>query len=212
MTDNREFDNVIPFPTESVAKFGFERVKRRKTDESKMEREGQLSLFPKPSGEVVPLPTDLGPFDEALLLDEQGDDKAAEAYRRAIDEGDSVADAYCNLGVMETMKGRREEAFQCFTNALKFDPQHFESHYNVGNLYFENGELKPAKLHYEVAAELEPDFPNVYFNLGIVNAMSEDFQSAFDALTQYKKLAPEDEGRKADKLLESLEHSIRSHP
>ncbi len=211
MDSEKKLDNVIRFPAENLPKFGFERVKKRSGSESRLERRGQLNLFSRPTGEVVPLPTGMSLFDQALLLDEQDDRQAADAYRRAIREGDSVADAHCNLGVMHTRKGRREDAFECFTSALKHDPQHFESHYNVGNLYFENGELRPAHLHYEIAAKLEPDFPNVYFNLGVVNAMSEQFQAAFDALARYKELAPADEGHKADELLAGLRRSLDKH-
>ena len=205
----KKFDNVIRFPTENLPKFGFERVKKR--SESPLERQGQLNLFSRARGDVVPLPTGMSPFDQALLLDEQDDRHAADAYSQAIREGDCVADAYCNLGVMHTRKGRRADAFECFTSALKHDPRHFESHYNVGNLYFENGELRPAHLHYEIAAELEPDFSNVYFNLGVVNAMSEQFQAALAALTRYKELATADEGHKADELLAGLRRSLDKH-
>jgi tetratricopeptide (TPR) repeat protein len=210
--DRKPTDNVIRFPTESLPKFGLQRVKKRR--ESKAEQHGQLNLFTDRSGsagDVVKLPTHIGPFDEALLLDERGEDGAADTYRRAISEGDCVADAYCNLGVMESRRGRKIEAFDCFKNALKHDPRHFESHFNLGNLYFEAGELRPALLHYEVAAGLDPEFPNVYFNLGVVSAMVEDFAAALKALTHYKDLAPEEEGRKADDLLASLRRSIQHH-
>lgn len=211
MTIKEPADNVIRFPVESVARFGFRRVKRRPPTESRMEREGQLNLFEKPAGEVVPFPAAHGLFDQALMLDDAGESRAAQAYREAIDAGDCVADAYCNLGVIETGLGNREAAFDCFKAALKHDPRHFESHYNVGNLYFENGELRPARLHYEIAAELDPDCTNVYFNLGVVDAMNGDFRGALDALEKYKSLAPVEEGGKADELIAQLRRSVPHH-
>ena len=204
MTD-KPIDNIIKFPTEAVRKFGFERVKERRSAE---ERHGQLNLFGEPGGEVVKLPTGVGAFDEALMLDEQGDNEAAESYRRAIEDGDCVADAYCNLGVMESTRGNTAKAFDCFTKSLEDDPRHYESHYNLGNLYFDTGDLRLARVHYEMAAEVEPDLPNVYFNLGLVSALSEELEKAVEALSRYKELAPDDEASKADELIHSLKLSI----
>ena len=204
----KELDNIIRFPAEKVTRFGFERVRRRRGSKSRLESLGQVNLFSHPPGDVVQLPTNASPFDEALRLDEDGDASAAEVYRRAIQDGDSVADAYCNLGVMETIKRHRDPAFQHFTEALKNDPRHFESHYNLGNLYLESGELQPARLHYELAAELESAFPNVHFNLAILHAMAGDVDAAITALGVYKDLATEEEQLKADDLIASLRRSI----
>src|SRR2546422_3791168 len=62
------------------------------------ELQGQLNLFRgAESGKLSRL---LTPFEEALLLHEQGDPKAAEAYREAISDGDNLPEAYCNLGII----------------------------------------------------------------------------------------------------------------
>src|SRR5262249_32721389 len=60
---------------------------------------GQLNLFPQP-GQLIRLPVRLSPFESALLLHERGDSRAAESYRKAIQDEDYVADAYCNLGIL----------------------------------------------------------------------------------------------------------------
>jgi tetratricopeptide (TPR) repeat protein len=196
---------VLQFSAKTPAKFGFERVKKRKkTDRDLL---GQLNLF-SGKGQILRLPRDISPFEEALLLDERGDRRAAESYGRAISEGDCVADAYCNLGILESNEGRTGKAFDCFTKSLRNDPRHFESHYNLGNLYFDSGDLRLARTHYEMAAEVEPTFPNLYFNLGLAHALNEEFRDAINALNRYKELAPKSEGRKADELLASLERGL----
>ena len=55
-----------------------------------------------------------------------------------------------------------------FTLSLKNDPRHVEAHYNLANLYYDAGDLQLAKLHYEAAAQIEPGFSLVYFNLSLV--------------------------------------------
>lgn len=200
---------ILHLPTKSPERLGFERAKRGKRVDPR--RHDQLGLFdPASTAQIHQLRGALTPFEEALLLDEQGDPRAAEAYRSAIGRADSVADAYCNLGILEYKAGKAGRAVDCFTEALKHDPRHFESHYNLGNLYFETGDVRLAKVHYEIAATLAPTFPNVYFNLGLVHAMNEEHPRAVESLTKYKELSTPEEGQKADELLASLKRIIAS--
>ena len=145
---------------------------------------------------------------KALLLDEHGDATAGELYRQAISEGDCGAEACCNLGILESEAGNRPHAFDCFTLSLANDPRHFESHYHLGNLYLDEGDFRLARLHYEICAVLEPDFPDTYFNLGLVLAMTREFDLAKDSILRYKARVPEPERVKADELLASLKQSL----
>jgi Flp pilus assembly protein TadD len=211
-------DNVVPFPGKSVPKFGFKRVLRRK--QARMEAEGQLNLFsPLPERNVagfgrgrragdVPLPRTVTPFESALLFDERGDESAADRYWKAITDGDSVADAYNNLGIIEYRRNNVSRAFNCFTNALETDPRHFEAHYNVANLYFETGNLRLARFHYEIAAEVRPNDAKLYFNLALAYALDEDFRAAVAALSHYRELTPHDEEAHAGELLDILSRTI----
>lgn len=169
------------------------------------ELQGQMSLFKPGRARVVRL---LGPFEEALLLHERGDERAAGLYREAIAEGDNLADAYCNLGIIELEQDRLPKALDCFTLALKNDPRHVETHYNLANLYFDVGDLQLAKLHYESAAELEPSFSPLHYNLALVCYRLNDLHGACAALHRYKELAPEDlEMEAIDELLKWLEQA-----
>ena len=67
------------------------------------ELQGQLNLFR--GGGTAKLSRLLTPFEEALLLHEQGDAKAADSYLEAINDGDNVAEAYCNLGIFNLDRG-----------------------------------------------------------------------------------------------------------
>jgi tetratricopeptide (TPR) repeat protein len=194
---------IIQFPAKQPSKFGFERVRKRRK-----ENPDQLNLFSPGLGKLLRLPTNISPFEEALLLDERDDSRAREAYLRAISEGDLAADAYCNLGIIESKAGRTTKAFDCFTKSLEHDPKHFESHYNLGNLYFEGDNIPLARMHYELAAEINPAFPNLYFNLGLVLAFMEETKAAIDALVKYQLLAPPEERRNAEDLLIGLRKSL----
>lgn len=198
---------ILKFPIHPPQKFGFERVKKPK-QVPQQKRKGQLNLFSHEPARIIEFQSNLSLFEQALFMDERGDEKAAELYAKSIEKGDCVADAYCNLGVLESLSGRSTKAFDCFTNSLKHDPRHFESHYNLANLYLDVGDFGLAELHYGLAAELEPDFPNIYFNLGIVHALRNKLDEAISAFEEYKKRAAPDECDKADELLATLKESV----
>ncbi len=187
-------------------KFGFTRVRRSRP---KRTPEQQLDLFP--AGKVIAFPAQLDPFEDALLRDEQGEiAHARDLYEAAIAAGDRVADACCNLGIIDYQSGNVDAAFDCFRTALKHDQRHWESHYNLANLYFDTGQYDPARVHYDMAAEIAPEFRNIFFNLGLALAMQGDYGAAIDALSSYRRLAPGEEGEAAEDLLAALRKTRQS--
>src|SRR5216117_3010990 len=195
---------ILKFPGQT-SKFGYKRVKKRA---KAAENPDQLVLFAQPTAQILNFGAALSPFEQALLLDERGDSKAAESYAKAIEEHDCVADAWCNLGIIESQKGNSTKAFDCFTTSLKHDPRHSEAHYNLGNLYFDANDFRLAQIHYEMAAEVDPSFANIYFNLALVQAINNDFSAAISALTRYQELVSKDEALNAEELLHNLKRSL----
>lgn len=201
---------IIKFSEAAPSKFGYRKAKRkRKID---LEDFGQLNLFNPPPSEakVVKMGSYFSPFEEALALDEMGDERSREYYLKAIEAGDSVADAYCNLGIIESNTGNFVRAIDCFTNCLRYDPRHFEAHYNLANIYADAGDLKLAKLHYEISIQLEPDFASSYYNLGVALALDHQYEAAIKALLKYKGMASFDEKINVEELIKSLERSLKS--
>lgn len=194
---------VIQFPVPNPEKFGFKPVRKKKATPPKG---GQLNLFT--GGKVVSM-NQLSTFEEALTLDEMGDPKARDIYQKAIQEGENLADAYCNLGILESHQQNFTKAIDCFTKSLKEDPRHFESHYNLANLYAEVGNWMLAKVHYQISIEIEPEFPNSYFNLALTLAMNKEIEEAIQKLLTYKNLAPAEDQGQADELINNLSRSLR---
>jgi tetratricopeptide (TPR) repeat protein len=193
---------IVKFPGQP-SKLGYKRVRKKAAEDP-----GQLVLFSQPTAEILEFAAGLTGFARALLYDERDDARAAELYRKAIDENDRVADAYCNLGIIECKEGNNTKAFDCFTNSLKHDPRHAEAHYNLGNLYFDLNDFRLAQNHYEMAATVEPSFANVYFNLALVLTINNEIDAAVAALATYQKFVPTEEARRAGELLDGLQKSL----
>ena len=195
---------IVKFPIPTPEKFGPERVRKKK--DSRRAQSGQLNLFY--GGKVVKL-NQLTAFEEALLFDEQGNKQRAKVgYQQAIEQDDSLPDAYCNLGIIESLDGSHTKAIDCFTNCLKLEPRHFEAHYNLANLYGEIGNFPLAKAHYQISIQLESTFPNSYFNLGLTLAMNKEFDQAIKVLNQFRKIAPSEDQKLADDLIQKLMSAI----
>ena len=206
--------NALPSPEDGSYTYDFQaltlfrRVREKRSQgltikQIESELQGQLSLFRPVGGHVARL---LTPFEEALLLHEQGNLDSAEFYKQAISEGDNVAEAYCNLGIIDLDSGNVIGALDHFTQSLKHDPRHVEAHYNLGNLYYDAGDFPLARLHYEAASQIEPNFSLVYYNLDLVYHRLNNVTGATQALTRYRDLEPGDEEIElVDQLLKVME-------
>jgi tetratricopeptide (TPR) repeat protein len=195
---------ILKFPGEAT-KLGYSRVRprgRRPQDPN------QLDLFLPAPVRISNLSSGLSPFELALACDERDDVQAAALYAKAIENQDCVADAYCNLGIIESKKGNAAKAFDCFTTTLSHDPRHAEAHYNLANLYFELNDFRLAQMHYEMAAKVDPAFANVYFNLALVQSINNELAAAVDTLTRYQQLVTVEEASLADDLLRNLRQSL----
>ncbi len=195
--------NIIDFPIQKPPS-GLKRVKKSSTIELRYTNQMDLFSQESPENNIYVLPSSLSPFEQALMLDDRNDKTAKDAYLNAVNLNDCAADAYCNLGILEYESGNTIKAIDSFTKSLKNDPRHFESHYNLANLYSELGNLPLAKVHYEFARELRPNFSDICFNLGLVYAMTKDFKSALKTLSEYMEMVPAEEGENAAKLIESI--------
>ncbi|SHH80194.1 Tetratricopeptide repeat-containing protein [Chryseolinea serpens] len=195
---------VVKFPLPTPEKFGPVRVEKKK-DVPTENKAGQLNLF---TGAKIVRLHQLTEFEEALITDNQGDSNGArKLYLKAIEEGEALADAYCNLGIIEWQEGNTTKAIDSFTLSLKNEPRHFEAHYNLANLYGEIGNFPLAKVHYEVSIEVEPTFPNSYFNLALTLAMNKEFDAAVKALYQYRQLTAPENHQQADDLIRKFQEA-----
>ena len=132
---------VVQFPVSAPQKLGPRKARRRKRPN--LEDYGQLNMFDQlPDTPIVSLPKAGSFFEEALSMDEAGNPKAEKYYLLAIENEQSIEDAYCNLGILKSSLGDLSKAIDYLTQCLKLNPRHFEAHYNLGNVYSDLGNLE----------------------------------------------------------------------
>ncbi len=202
---------VVQFPNSAPSKFGYKKARvKRGRKKLNLEDFGQLNIFDQANeAKVVSLRPNLPAFEEALLLDEQGQaDKAEQLYKKAIADKENLADSYCNLGILYSKNGNENEAIDAFTHCLKADPRHFEAHYNLANLFADLGNTALAKVHYQMSVTINPEFSNGYYNLGLILATNREFEEALDAFVKYKDTAPLEEKENAMELIRNINQSI----
>jgi tetratricopeptide (TPR) repeat protein len=76
-------------------------------------------------------------------------------------------------GTAAYAEGRYDEAAAQF-EAVLVDHNHFESHYNLGNVRFKQGRLGEAILHYERARQLRPEDDDTANNLALARSQVVD--------------------------------------
>lgn len=118
-------------------------------------------------------------FDEALAFEDAGLlDRAAEAYRKAIqwDSDDPVLPF--NLGNVLFGLGQVEDAAASYQAALERDPGYAEAWNNLGNIYADQGQWLDAERAFRRALQLVPNYDDAGSNLARVLEVSREDASA----------------------------------
>lgn len=90
-----------------------------------------------------------------------------------------AASLLLSLAVLTVMRGpvwKDERAL--YTHMTLASPDSYKGFYNLGNLYFEDGDFKEASRMWEQTLEKKPDMMAVYNNLGVAYERSGDYQRA----------------------------------
>ena len=83
-------------------------------------------------------------------------DMALEAYCRACELDPDSAEAWFNMGQLQTVSGQLNDAVFSFSNAILHRPDMGEAHNNIGNVYNKLGNYPLAAESYKRALHLQP--------------------------------------------------------
>ena len=102
---------------------------------------------------------------------------------------DTTKDTF-NLAIKNHQEGRLDVAQELYNQILKIDPNHVDSHNNLGTLYVDLKEHQKAKDCYEKVIKINPNHVNAHYNLGVIFKNLREPQKAKDCYEKVIKINP----------------------
>jgi tetratricopeptide (TPR) repeat protein len=103
---------------------------------------------------------------------------------------DTRANAWNNLGLLDTREGRTADAIACFEEGLRLNPNHPMALLNLGNAYKVEKRWDGARQTLERALALKPKDPEINYSLAMVYAQTGQTDRAHELLQMALFLRP----------------------
>ena len=116
------------------------------------------------------------------------------AFRESINKRDDYAEAWAYLGesLQHTGEDDSEEVLSALQKALLLNPDSFSANMFTGLYWRRQGEPEDSLPYFESAAELEPNLPEVYVELGKTLALMGELENAETSFRKAIAQAPQD--------------------
>jgi tetratricopeptide (TPR) repeat protein/peroxiredoxin len=103
---------------------------------------------------------------------------------------DTLANAWNNMGLLDTQESRTDEAIRCFQEAVRLSPDHLIALNNLGNAYRLRKNWEAARKAFERALDADSQDPEANYGLGMVFAQADDTAHAYEYLQRALKSRP----------------------
>lgn len=127
-------------------------------------------------------------FNMAVTFVQAGQLDEAEAHYRQALPGRPTAETHNGLGYVLARKGRTDEAFEEFENAIDVDPSYTPAYNNLAEALAREGRFEEAERYYERSLAVKPS-PAVYNALGVVQRRLGKTDEAEDQFARAKALS-----------------------
>lgn len=111
-------------------------------------------------------------------------------YNKATAIYPSMESDWYNCGVAQSNLGNIAEAEKMYLYALRVNPKHRNSHYNLAGIYMNRKDYPNALKHFSEIYQTEPAFMDVAFKIGLIHHLSGSPQAAIPYYEQYYKNNP----------------------
>jgi tetratricopeptide (TPR) repeat protein len=147
-------------------------------------------------------------------------DKAIETYQFILDKvmtdngtyegNESAARALASMGETHMLKGDLDKAGEYMRQAIDLFPNDEILAFNVGEIFFNQGEAVKAIDYYKLATTIKEDWAPPYRQLGYAYLNKGEYQLAIDSLKKFLELAPDDpQAPTIESLIPKLEEMIK---
>jgi tetratricopeptide (TPR) repeat protein len=135
-------------------------------------------------------------FAEGATLTNEGKyDEAIEKFNAVLVEIPKCFDCYNNLGTIYSRKQDWEKAEAAFKKTIELSPDNVEAYNGLANVYnaqkkFKEAQAMSAEANKRMSAGGAVGNPAALYNAAVISWNSNDFQKAFELLTQAVKVDP----------------------
>ncbi len=98
--------------------------------------------------------------------------------------------AWINLGRAKTIAGRPQKAIYYYENAIKLDPNFFQTQFNLGSLYYQQRRFQEALASFIRASILAPELPEPVGRIGEAYLALKNYKMANDFLKRAVEIDP----------------------
>ncbi|OGV41278.1 MAG: hypothetical protein A2X46_01800 [Lentisphaerae bacterium GWF2_57_35] len=133
-------------------------------------------------------------YNRGTIYQQQEDwDRAVYYYTRAVENDDTLANAFYNLGSAYWAKGELQLAKEAYHRSLQISSDTVNARYNLALIHQKLGENAAAIDQLNTILKLQPQYAQAYYVLGMVYADQPKTRSqAMQAYTRFLELAPND--------------------
>lgn len=117
-------------------------------------------------------------------------DRAADAFRRALNIDSKKVETYVNLGISYANMGKYEEAIDMFNQALNISPNRAETLSKLGAVYSQMEKYDDAVNNLKKSIDLKPDDPLTHFNLAVTYGKMNQYKKAIESVKETIRLVP----------------------
>lgn len=128
-------------------------------------------------------------ISRALVLVALSNQQAAQAKTQNWDE-------VLKNGNTLLAQGESERAAAFFATKIKKYPNSGACHTALGRAYKRLGKLDPAKQEFKISTEVEPDYADGFYELGVLQESDKEWSDAASAFEKYLALKPENSQRR----------------
>lgn len=117
-------------------------------------------------------------------------DRAADAFKRALDIDSKKVETYVNLGISYANMGKYQEAIDMLNQALNINPNRAETLSKLGTVYSQMEKYDDAIITLKKSIDLKPDDPLTHFNLAVTYGKINQHKNAIESVKETIRLMP----------------------
>lgn len=137
---------------------------------------------------------ELTPSEQATILYNENNEKAALSVLTEIKESDRTAQDWLLLGNILQDQEKNADAIFMYQKAITLNPKFYKAYYNLGNMYLADDKPFLAIENYRKCNKLNPEFAYGYYNLGCAYLKAGELKKAkiaFLKAIEIKNTVPE---------------------